>query len=365
MKKQKLFVDKILIILSILFILIGTFLFIIFIINLDYSFWEPQQIENSGIIGDFIGGIVGSIWALVGVFLFFSAIKLQYRELKIVQRDSVFQNFENKFFELIKIHINNRAEITVGKKNKTGRAALTLIKDELIEIYRHARKLGTKHDIETSDIYNISFLILYYGITLKAWKDIFKNEIDILLKTKFERLEKQTNNTRGSYAGEVEYEEQKESHLRFISELREVLQENSKFSKKQFKPFNGNQHRLGPYFRHFFQSVKFVNNKNIEGLDFKTKYQYVKTLRAQLCSHEQIILFFNSMSNLGLPWERDPNLSNKYQKHLITKYNLIKNIPKGYLKYLDINVESHYPDVKFEWHNKKSEYKIRLEDVYE
>ena len=89
----------------------------------------------------------------------------------------------------------------------------------------------------------------------------------------------------------------------------------------KYKPFEGHGHvsRLGHYFRHLFQTVKFVIEQDDEIIP--NKYEYIKTLRAQLSTHEQLLLYYNSLSILGKPWN-DANL--------LTDYRFIKNIPLPY-----------------------------------
>ena len=80
------------------------------------------------------------------------------------------------------------------------------------------------------------------------------------------------------------------------------------------KYYGGHQHRLGHYFRHLFQAAQYVNNQN--RLDKKGKYFYMKTLRAQLSTYEQEVLFINSLSFLGMSWELFP----EYKK---SKFDII------------------------------------------
>jgi drug/metabolite transporter (DMT)-like permease len=70
--------------------------------------------DKIGQLGDFIGGIVGSLWALAGVILFYVALSLQRKEFKLQRLElkatrSVFQQQseqlkiqqrENTFFHL-------------------------------------------------------------------------------------------------------------------------------------------------------------------------------------------------------------------------------------------------------------------------
>lgn len=64
-----------------------------------------------------------------------------------------------------------------------------------------------------------------------------------------------------------------------------------------------------------------------------------------LSTTEQITFFFNSLSTLGAPWERD-NKEEK-DKKFITKYQLIKNLPYDSIN--GIRPKEKYPDIKFEY----------------
>lgn len=86
----------------------------------------------------------------------------------------------------------------------------------------------------------------------------------------------------------------------------------------RYKPFAGHISNLSHYYRHLFQSIKFVDE--IKYIDQGEKEKYIKDLRAQLSSHEQLLLYYNSISKFGRDWN-DPN------NNLIAKYKLIKNIP--------------------------------------
>ena len=107
---------------------------------------ETILIRNAQ-VGDFLGGVVGSIWALVGVILFYTAVMLQRKELKVAKDDYQLQNFETRFFELVRIHINNRNDITVGRdtKIKTGRAAFTRIHHELVSLWKSIYVINKTH----------------------------------------------------------------------------------------------------------------------------------------------------------------------------------------------------------------------------
>lgn len=80
---------------------------------------DADDMAQTGQVGDFIGGIVGSIWALAGVFLYFSAIRLQTKELSR-QASTEDENryteqikqLENTFFNLLNIQQNIKQNLS-------------------------------------------------------------------------------------------------------------------------------------------------------------------------------------------------------------------------------------------------------------
>ena len=90
---------------------IGIICFLVYFLTMALSGYKmfgnlvDADIEVTGQIGDFFGGVVGSIWALAGVLLYFSALKLQNKQL-IAQQEDMAQNkslmsqqqFENIYF---------------------------------------------------------------------------------------------------------------------------------------------------------------------------------------------------------------------------------------------------------------------------
>ncbi|WP_298717098.1 putative phage abortive infection protein, partial [Chitinophaga sp.] len=131
------------------------------------------------------------------------------------------------------------------------------------------------------------------------------------------------------------------------------------YPKNYVKYYGGHQFRLGHYFRHLFQTVKYVDEQPF--LKYKDKYGYIKTLRAQLSTYEQALLFLNSLSIIGRIWEYSPEYKKsnlklidsvrKLNKQFITKYNLIKNLPGDTI--YGIPFKQFYPNVEFEFDRKK------------
>jgi len=117
------------------------------------------------------------------------------------------------------------------------------------------------------------------------------------------------------------------------------------------KYYGGHQFRLGHYFRHLYQTVSFINNQT-ELLGTEQK-QYIRHLRGQLSTDEQIIFFLNSLSQLGRIWELEDTKSGNavdVKKRMITDYELIKNIPNNNV-IADLKLSTFYPNINYEGFN--------------
>ncbi len=274
--------------------------------------------------GGLVGGVVGTLFSLAGVFLLIQNLNDQ-------EKNFTNQQLQNRFFELIQFHRDNSDGVTIkGRKGKKVFISLLREHRECLEL---AKSIFTKDEITKDEIVNISYLMFFYGAVGLVSKEI---------------LEERLSGTK--------YESKLDQIISKSTEKQKSLMEDEVFD---YKPFEGHQSRLGHYFRHLFQGVAYINDQNESTLNYDEKYQYVKVLRAQLSNQEQALLFFNSLSDLGKPWEPG---GDDIDRQLITKYNLIKNIPAGYTQ--DIDIRQYYPDVHFEGDEQKTEKRKELEKKY-
>lgn len=147
-------------ILFIAYVCVGIGLFVLgkFLYHIDETYnidgnLTPEEMAQTGQVGDFIGGVIGSIWALAGVFLYFSALKLQQQELKSQREEMATsqklldqQLFEGTFFNLLKaqenirngihayflwINIDNYSRIEERKEEKHGVNFFAFAKSQL------------------------------------------------------------------------------------------------------------------------------------------------------------------------------------------------------------------------------------------
>lgn len=109
---------------------------------------------------------------------------------------------------------------------------------------------------------------------------------------------------------------------------------------KGYVVFKGHADILGHYYRHLSQTTKYIT-KQIH-LNYDRKYEYIKTLRAQLSNFEQLMLYYNGIALFPEIW---------YE--LFTDYRFIKNIR------LDLAVLGQPPHLRYSdemrdlWERKK------------
>ncbi|RZK48015.1 MAG: hypothetical protein EOO99_11665 [Pedobacter sp.] len=290
----------------------------------------------TGQIGDTIGGLMNPFIALGGVLITGLAFYVQYkanelqRELFILNQadtkkqlqDQIdhqidqykLQQIESQFYEMLALHRANITEMKIEgydfeefkqkdgedpillkrfEKSTEGRKVFVTMKTELEFILQLYKKHFTLDKIGFQKCYRIFFS----GIDESDRKHPEDKEF-----TKYLRLaraqhrnpsdSKLTNNKRKEFA---------DLDMNF-----------------NYKPFSGHASRLGHYFRHLYLAVKSIaNSTTITNYDERIKY--LRLLRAQLSNHEQILLFYNWLSDYGDTWEND---SQKF----FTEYMMIHNL---------------------------------------
>ncbi len=372
----------------------------LFLLKADgWSFWnvDKMNIERSGQFGDYIGGFVGTLFSLAGfIFLY-----LTLKEQRLAFRK---ERFENHFFELIKLHRENinelaytkfdNGEMRTAKSRKVFREIFREFEESLIDVRhflnsnepddyyipKYKRTIleifeANKLDVDLIGLAtaDIAYCIVFFGVSKEGdmvlrnlFQKKYKPEYFLHLLT-FIRLKPKKENLEGYSNWEKlrkkEYRELKEAlpKLYYYNKPGKNIvlsaEEANVYSNFSFKKYyGGHQHRLGHYFRHLFQSYKFLNSQS--NLTKDEKYFYGKTLRAQLSTYEQALLFINSISCLGLRWELNPEIKDRDKKtpkqieketkesKMITNYNLIKNLPGRHI--YGLYFRSFYPKVRYE-----------------
>lgn len=269
--------------------LLGFILFLFIVFNKAY-FSTSFQIDSdlASKFGDFLGGFIGTLFAIASTLLILVTLIKQHIDNKKSQTGS-------NFFKMLDYHTENVKQLSISHITPTkekkegkieGRRAFVIFKLQLNELLGVVNKIKNDLNLELTDeeTIDIVYVSFYYGID-KDWKKFTEN--------KFSRYK------RGNEIAKL------------------LLKAKNSHSKKIGRT---NQTSLSSYFRNLYNAVKLIDSD--EYLTTEEKKQYMKILRSQLSNPELYVFFFNIVSRFGKKWKE-----NGY----IEKYELIKNIPLGYL----------------------------------
>lgn len=305
--------------LALLFLICASFAPIIF------TSFSIVDFTNKGEIGDTIGGTMGPFIAIAGVLLTFLAFYMQLeanklqreqfeiqlkedrsqfkKELQYQQDQFLKSQFENQFYNMVSLHKENVNDISIENFSDRikGRSVFPLFIEELRISYLFVKLFNPDNEIRTC--LNEAYSIFFNGL------DKLTEEKSILYR-RLLFINKQYKVNKYEYFGNL------------IS-----TQSNYKIKAKlelSFPLFNGHSHQLAHYYRHLFQTVKFVVSQEEEFISYEEKRKYLRILRAQLTNQEQVMLFYNWYSDFGNQWESEQN---KY----LTDYRMIHNIYQNIL----------------------------------
>lgn len=385
--------EKIIKILAFSFLLIGFCMLAYFLVKsategYSISFEAKTNYEVTGQFGDFVGGVIGTFFALTGTFLIYLTFQEQSKENKRTA-------FEATFFEMIRLHRENVGELRYKKLSSgqyeiyENRQVFRIIFQEFIECYMEVKKFTNSKNpsdyfspkylervsqiiaqnnpainpIELARI-DIAYCIIFYGLSKEGeitLRRLFQNKYNknYYFKLLYYIKLKPKKSNKKRFAN---WEKARNADLNKLHDLIEELYSNRntpeqtanasqmasdfKMHLPYEKYYGGHQFRLGHYFRHLYQSYKYLNG--CSSLSEVQKYAYGKMYRAQLSTYEQALLFVNSISSIGMKWEFAPERTESdgsYAK-LITKFNLIKNLPGQHL--FGIRYNTYYPSVNYE-----------------
>jgi hypothetical protein len=259
---------------------------------------------TAGQLGDFVGGYIGTFFALASVVLLTATLRNQRSSSQVL-------NFEAKYFELLRLHRDNVAELEV--QGVTGRKLFVVLIREFRSALQVVNRVADKHSqvLTQVQIAHITYYCLFFGTG--------------------------PNSTRMLIRSLAELETVFVSDL--VSELDSALAKQSAQDEKKlaYVPFEGHQSRLGHYYRHLYQAIRYVDQQTITF----DKYQYVKTIRAQLSNHEQALLLLNSLTPIGRNW---------WSQGYILRYRMVQNLPREFFDpKSELDLSSLFPKGYFEW----------------
>ncbi|MBW1294969.1 putative phage abortive infection protein [Aquimarina litoralis] len=262
----------------------------IFFLGIVLFFWNDTLFETNRQIksdkvahfGDFVGGLIGSLWALAGVILFYVALREQRADIETnrdvlkTQVEALEKQIEE--FELQRQELELTRQVFTEQRDTL---KLQQFESTFFSLLNLHHQIVDGIDIDTTK-----------GGSLYD----FKKEKDVTLT--------------GRDCFQYFFQEFEEMYASRYDEKNEL----DRIQKSYIDFYVNHQTDLGHYFRNLYNILKFVHKKN-PGDNFF----YANLLRAQLSSSELLMLFYNCLSKFG----------NRKFKPLIEEYHFLQNMPKN------------------------------------
>lgn len=361
---------------------------------------NAKDYSKIGPYGDYIGGILNPLIAVFAVFAAGFAFYAQYEANKQVQDQFKIQQFESQFYEMLHLHRENLNEMNIEGyvfeyvNNDKSKEAKKNSKNEKIT---SGKKVFVTMLKEFESIHLICTKVFMFQFNLLVSPQ--KEQVDILLKQfifdhsyyvffngvnlykkNIDRYKQ--NDTTGflnlvldDFVAELQSKRRKhlelgikEFHLYYSigSVLTNNFRTKSLWLSFNYKPFSGHQSILAHYYRHLFQTVKFVAKQNENLITYESKRDYLRVLRSMMSNQEQILLFYNWYGGFGSNWEEKTisNRKNKKGNYFFTDYRMIHNIPPDLLideiNLREIFFNVNYRDFLYEKDRKKADTLFEL-----
>lgn len=349
----------------------------------DYSHFG----EKTAHVGDTIGGIMNPFIALSAVIVTGLAFYMQYQANKQVQDQFKLQQFESQLFKMIDNYnytINHfmmksreSDEIFEGKdfffslhqEFKSAYSDIEAFSNMFFKKYGHKDSYTNiieenylniikkiTNNIDKIIQLEITYLVFFFGVSHGGRESITK-----LLEDKYDAkfILELTNCLSYKLQGFQKNDDGKSywADKKFQIQLTDWTKPNE---SNKVKYHNGHQSKLGHYYRQNYMIIKFIDDFKDEKIDYNKRWEYSKLLRSLYSNHEQIMFYLNSVSILGRNWELDHKKDSN--KKWITKYDLIRNIPKSYrVKYF---INDFYANVDYEFEDESEERKKLNQNIY-
>ena len=229
-------------------LVIGGLVFIVFLYmsrcsGLKFAEEGYTDWNVTGGVGDFVGGVVGSLFTLASTLLVVETLNDQRKQYRR-------ERFAQTFYEMLRIHNENTLNLSDGTeygitKNMVNSNELVAGKNQILENKNELKKLTLR---------------LTYGYFFEGLDNF--------------SLDRE----------EPEAARQIESHVKALFH-------------NTHSTINGVGGYIGHYYRHLYQIIKIVNDE--KDMENNIRLYYAEQLRAQLSEDEQYLLFYHAMSDFG------------------------------------------------------------------
>lgn len=252
---------------------------LIFILCRSWDFSWTISEEKIGQFGDFVGGVVGCIFAFVGVILYYVALTDQREDIRI-NREAL----ETQVKTLNQQIEEFKAQTKEMQETRTVYEEQTKLYRKQTEYYeQQVKELKSQTKISSLQHFNSEFYSLL-NVFVSIKKNCEKPISDLLCKLK----------------------------NRLVSYNDTICNKHSVLIEEYTKQYYNNSSSLSIFFKTIYRLLKMIDDSNIES---ESKQRYAKTLRSQLSEQELLILYYDYCSVLG-----------EKVRLLAIKYNLLKHL---------------------------------------
>lgn len=332
---------------------IGLIVLAVFIYNICGTYvisrdLTPEDMAQTGQIGDFMGGVIGSIWALAGVLLYFSALRLQQQEMKS-QREEMAANqklldqqlFETTFFNLLKVH-------NTVKENLQANFYYAELSGSHLEQKSYEVKGGEFFNAAVNEFSNVYWFVLTHDYTQTNISSI-NDEIGVFFSSYYDE-------ETGEFKGQSEYDSLKEwasnqykgmiysVNERSFKDVHNSGDERKTCAYAYWLFFHRYEYCLGHYCRLFYNIIKYLDkykqnlqsqlDESSDNYDSELKqvnekvHHYFSFVQANLSTSELFMLFYNMLLF--------PNAEKLYSTYNIFENMYIENlIKKDHLNFFE------------------------------
>lgn len=302
---------------------------IIFVIGIVFAIWvvfflnehyvvAPKGINPdmslSGDIGDFIGGVIGTIFSFVATTFVGLTLWEQGRQ-------NARNLFVQSYYEMLRVHANHVEQLLLSNgdgESHSGRSVFP----QLIKHY------NTIYDSISRFVKNILNGGLFGNSDESAIVTLLCDDhkrLSLIMRIAYSFFFYGSDNYRPIESTD---EAEKKAEKAIIQ-----IAKDSQFYTK------GHHVVLGHYYRHMFQMLYYVIHSDC--INENERYTYAKQLRAQLDDNEQLLLYYNAMADVGKAWLIAPDSNSKIKRWWIEKsgkrrpdqmcpmarFRMIRNIP--------------------------------------
>lgn len=287
--------------------------------NMICCFWSTVSLDKLAHIGEFMGGVLGTIIAACVLWYVRKTFYNQRDELIQTRKYLNKQQFESVYFKMLDM-INE-----IGKN----------MKHKVWGSDNNKKILIDAHEGDHFFIYVMGCMKKSYKINVEELKfhRFILCEINKIKANDPSLTCDENNMAQTSLGKEVEFTD----HILPFAEA-----ENEKYVGILYQYyFNETHSQLGHYFRYIYNVFQYIieRSEEFENDDFKT---YINLIQAQLSNNQLAVMFYNAIS----PPSKNSKQEYKF-KELLIKYDVFQNLQRSMLldeKHQDFYLGLHFKD---------------------